>query len=196
MSELFFAIDLRGLSPKEYGRKLSKVFYALHGALHDGGNGKVGLTFPGWKASSAPSKVSLGEIIGVVSNDNAALMNVMDIFNREIAIIDPTLKADRVYAVPEDCDRVIFKRNRLRQKYLKMANNPALGNSMIDYANQRLEEMGCFPKVSLSSKGTRQKFTFEISMHTADHTNNEGEYSSYGLASGNELKSVPILKVN
>lgn len=193
IQEWYFTLDFRGLSPDVMDRCVSDVFYQLHGAIHAQGHGVVGLSLPGWRASPDPDNVRVGDRIMVVSTSRDRLLAVAEHLQGSVKNVTPAEMDLRILEVPQGLPRVVFKRNRMRQRHLKIVSDPSSTNDEIDHSYERLEEMGCFPRIFVASKGTKQNFYFEISREIPQNEGLDGHFSTYGLASG-VPRSVPMFQ--
>lgn len=187
MSEYYFDISFAGISSAYYGKALSRVFHALHGAIFKESDGEVGLSFPGWKDGRHDHEVSLGGIVRVVSSDKDRLIRVSTRYDVDIEVDLKELSANKIDVVPETADRAVFARSRIQQRYRHFMKHGDLDGKIA--AKTRMGVERALPKIFVTSATTDQSFLMRIDKRDPATISKDRMFDNYGLSSG---RSVPV----
>jgi len=183
MSEYYFEARVGRPAPCDYGTRMGEVFFALHRSIRKEGEGKAGLSFPGWKGGSCREEVSLGERIYVVSPCKESLDRVVSMLERDAAAVEH----GDIQMVPEGVRRMIFSRSRKHQRYFHFARHGDQAGR--EKAKMHIKGLPAMPSVAMKSSSTGQKFLLLIDQRDESEASGVDAFNSYGLSSG---LSVPV----
>lgn len=161
-----------------YRQAMDQIMRRVHGALKEHGEGKVGLSFPGYyKDREHGSKSVLGRDIHLVSDDFERLSTVASNLNTQNILDRGLLTVGGIKAVPEGCERATFKRRRNEERSIRRQDRK---ESDVDFT---------YPFFHYGKRvgGSQYKISVQKSGPVDDES---AVFSSYGLCS---MKSVPVI---